>query len=104
MAAELGGELVTRAEGTYCLVKKFYPAGTVLGQAQLEEVDPDIHFSRSAFTVHEETGKVAVSDLLFFDIETTGLGGAGTVAFLIGNTCCRIIPTRQPCSNRSLRN
>jgi len=84
MAGELGGELVTRAEGTYCVVKKFYPEGTVLGQARLKEVDPDICFSRSAFTAHEETGAVAVSDLLFFDIETTGLGGTGTVAFLIG--------------------
>ncbi|MBN1213541.1 MAG: ribonuclease H-like domain-containing protein [candidate division Zixibacteria bacterium] len=84
MATELGGELVNRPEGTYCLVKKFFPEGTVLGQAQLEEVDPDISFSCSAFSALEESGEVTVADLLFFDIETTGLGGAGTVAFLIG--------------------
>ena len=77
LAEELGGELVTRAEGTYCLVKKFYPEGTVLGDVRLEAAGQELDFSRSAFTVREETGEVAVSELLFFDIETTGLGGTG---------------------------
>jgi uncharacterized protein YprB with RNaseH-like and TPR domain len=90
MAEELGGKLVTRPEGTYCLLKKFYPEGTVLGDVRLGAAEQDSDFSRSAFTVHEETGEVAVSELLFFDIETTGLGGAGTVAFLVG--CGSTVP------------
>jgi hypothetical protein len=50
----------------------------------METVSNDRKFPLSAFTPNEESDSVTSSSILFLDTETTGLGGAGTVPFLVG--------------------
>lgn len=84
LASELGGHLVTRQEGTCCVVKTLFPAGSSLGEVYLEDEVPEAVVTGSAFSNREIDGETTLSSMLFFDIETTGLGGTGTVAFLVG--------------------
>ncbi|MFZ5981009.1 MAG: ribonuclease H-like domain-containing protein [Candidatus Zixiibacteriota bacterium] len=90
LAETLGGELITRSEGTYCLVRTVYESGTRLGRFIFEKPDYSSRLPLSAFNVEEAEGEAFREELLFFDIETTGLGGSGAVAFLIG--CGSVVP------------
>jgi len=90
LAETLGAELVTRDEGTYCLVRTLYETGSRLGRFVLEKPAFAVHLPLSAFNAMETEGEVSLEELLFFDIETTGLGGTGAVAFLIG--CGSVVP------------
>jgi uncharacterized protein YprB with RNaseH-like and TPR domain len=84
LADELAGELISGGSGTYCLITTQWPTDHRHGDWLLGDLLelPDIPFS--AYTAHEEPGSVDAGRLLFIDTETTGLGGAGTVAFLVG--------------------
>ena len=84
LAEALEGELVDRNSGAYCLVRTLYPWNEPFGSVTLERLDGAVTISRSAFSAHDCDGCVPVQSLLFFDTETTGLGGSGAVAFLIG--------------------
>jgi uncharacterized protein len=84
MADTLGGELIAAEEGAYCLVRTQYPFGHRFGHVDLTEQSPTAAVSQSAFTLQEIDRRHELSRLLFFDTETTGLGGSGAVAFLIG--------------------
>lgn len=84
MARVLGGELITGEAGAYCLVRTVYPYGYRLGDIKLESPEPSVTVSHSAFSAQETEGATHPERLLFFDTETTGLGGSGAVAFLIG--------------------
>ncbi|MBD3404313.1 hypothetical protein GF420_15595 [candidate division GN15 bacterium] len=84
LADTLGGELIDRDSGAYCLVRTLYPWGEPFGSVVLERPDNNAVISRSAFSSHDCDGCAPVPSLLCFDTETTGLGGSGAVAFLIG--------------------
>jgi len=84
LAERLGGELVTNYTGVYCLVNTHYTRRYRHGQAGQATAPAPDSLDRSAFTVQEQPGRVATSSLLFIDTETTGLGGVGAVAFLVG--------------------
>lgn len=78
------GELVRDVSGTYCLIRTLYPFGHFFGREELGETDGSRSFPRAAFSAGHEHGEVPGSSMLFLDTETTGLGGAGVVPFLVG--------------------
>lgn len=82
LAAALGGQLVHRAEGSYCLVRTVYPWGHRHGTFELRPGQERLPLG--AFTVDDQPGELDLGRLLFVDTETTGLGGTGSVAFLVG--------------------
>ena len=83
LANDLNGELVTNHAGTYCLVTTLFPFDFQFGSVKLSPVENDI-LSLSAFSAGDTDRKVDGRSVVFFDTETTGLGGSGAVAFLIG--------------------
>ncbi len=84
MALSLGGEIRSNFAGAYCLTRTVYPADYRYGQLRLGEVSRSAAWPLSAFTLLDEPGTVDLSSLLFLDTETTGLGGVGVMAFLVG--------------------
>ena len=84
LAEAMRGQLVRDEAGSYCLVKTLYPFGHFFGREELEETDGSRTYPRAAFSAGHEHGTVAGTSMLFLDTETTGLGGAGVVPFLIG--------------------
>ena len=84
LAHTLGGELIAKHAGAYCMVRTFYPGTYRHGRLMLPTEQLERSLTRSAFAMKELPGCVKVSSLLFVDTETTGLGGSGTVAFLVG--------------------
>lgn len=84
LARALGGELITNYAGAYCMVRTFYSGSYRHGRLALPTAQLERSLTRSAFAMKELPGSVKVSSLLFVDTETTGLGGSGAVAFLVG--------------------
>ena len=84
MALSLGGEIRANFAGAYCLTRTLYPADYRYGRLLLGEINRSRAWPLSAFTVLDEPGTVDLSSLLFLDTETTGLGGVGVMAFLVG--------------------
>jgi uncharacterized protein YprB with RNaseH-like and TPR domain len=84
MADELGGELIAAHGGSFCCIRRCYPFGFSFGDTVLRRPDQSRRIPLASFSVTEDEGEAAPESLLFFDIETTGLGGTGTVPFLIG--------------------
>ncbi len=84
MARELGGELVEHAAGRFVLVKRFFPTDYRHGQVKLDETLNATILPHSSFTALERDGDIDVRQIVYFDTETTGLGGVGIVPFLIG--------------------
>ena len=91
MAAALGGELRRNHAGVFCLVETDYPPDYRHGSQALAQVLECPDLPRSAFSALDEPGRVSRDALLFLDTETTGLGGSGTVAFLIA---CGVLSAR----------
>ncbi|MDH4156073.1 MAG: ribonuclease H-like domain-containing protein [candidate division Zixibacteria bacterium] len=91
LAEELGGRILTNFAGSFCVVRKTYPFTYVHGDTALADVAGESSWPMSAFSVEEISATVSPSGLLFVDTETTGLGGAGAVAFLIG--CGLVVST-----------
>jgi hypothetical protein len=83
LGKRLNGELVRREEGTYCLIRTLFPFGFGFGDCRLAHRSVET-IDLSAFSVQQREDTAALSAMLFFDTETTGLGGSGAVAFLIG--------------------
>jgi len=84
MAKAVDGRIVSGRAGSFCLVKTHYSRYHSHGHLTLGDIPGDGPFPVSAFTRKDEPGYVEPASLLFIDAETTGLGGAGTVAFLVG--------------------
>jgi uncharacterized protein len=84
LADRIGGNLVENESGTFVTVSRMYPFGCQYGDMRLEESFVDSCIPLSAFLVKDAGREVNPSQLLFIDTETTGLGGAGTVPFLVG--------------------
>jgi uncharacterized protein YprB with RNaseH-like and TPR domain len=81
----LGGEIISRSEGTYLQLTTDFPDTYSHG---LYTVNESLNISTPSlyhFDNVEVNDAIDISRLLFFDMETTGLsGGSGTVPFLIG--------------------
>jgi uncharacterized protein YprB with RNaseH-like and TPR domain len=84
LAEGTGGSLSANDFGSYCLITTHYPVGFRYGDMQFESAESFRSIPMSAFTAEESDVTARLGDLLFFDIETTGLGGAGIVPFLVG--------------------
>lgn len=82
LAQSLGADLIADPAGLYCLVTKVYPFGSGFGQANVPE--PGKPLPLSSFEVNHSDEHINLSAAVFFDTETTGLGGVGAVPFLIG--------------------
>jgi len=67
----------------YCLVETRYPEDHAHGTFIFDRAE-SANVPLAAFTAMEESGRIDPRLMLFVDIETTGLGGAGTVPFLVG--------------------
>jgi uncharacterized protein len=72
----------------YLVIDRQYPAAHCLGHVAVADSlpGPDGLWPRARLLMSGDTGTVAMPGrLMFFDLETTGLGGgAGTYAFLVG--------------------
>lgn len=84
MAEALLAPLQMQRSGTFCLKRTHYGFGYCHGQVELKTPDKQACLPLTAFAAQDTPGEVALADLVFFDTETTGLGGAGVVPFLIG--------------------
>ena len=84
MANRLGGEIVNNFAGSYCLVKTLYDFSYIHGDTKLNDISKDKEYPLSAFSSKNESDYINSLRLRFFDTETTGLGGTGTVPFLNG--------------------
>jgi len=84
MAEAVNGKLIDGPAGCYCLVKTHYPYGYEFGDSILGRGKRSERLPLSAFKVEDSQDSLAPDSLLFLDTETTGLGGAGTVPFLVG--------------------
>ncbi len=84
LSGAVGAEVAIRQAGAYCLSKTLYPFDYKHGDFVLSDFAGGDNLPLSAFTALEEDGELDFSKMLFLDTETTGLGGAGAVAFLIG--------------------
>lgn len=83
-AEGLNGNLVSNFAGTFCLVRTLYPWNYTHGRVALDELRDEPDWLAHAFTPRDTPGTIPAADILCFDTETTGLGGAGAVAFLVG--------------------
>lgn len=90
MAEAMGGSLIETPSGVFCCVTRLYPHGHPFGDSVLEPAEVSTTVPMASFAAEEREGGAALEDLVFFDLETTGLGGAGAVAFLAG--CGSITP------------
>ncbi len=84
LAKGLDGDIISNHAGSYCLVRRRYPPEYVHGRVPLQAVRNSRNLPASAFTPENDPDHLPVRRMLFFDTETTGLGGAGAVAFLVG--------------------
>ncbi len=84
LADTLGGELVSGSAGCYCRIRTLYPAGHTHGLNAFNADEASKSFPAAAFSPLETELHLPASSMIFLDTETTGLGGTGAVAFLIG--------------------
>ncbi|HSM58500.1 MAG TPA: ribonuclease H-like domain-containing protein [Candidatus Sulfomarinibacteraceae bacterium] len=79
-----GLELAETAEGACYVLDKVYPLDHRHGTARLHELLELATEAVACFCQDERLGEAHFRDYLFLDTETTGLGGAGTLAFMVG--------------------
>jgi uncharacterized protein len=87
----LGGRLVERPEGAVVVIDRHYAVDRAHGRTRVADVIETLRAGSDALGVLQRAYGTAPSQavdrqqLMFLDIETTGLaGGAGTQAFLVG--------------------
>lgn len=79
-----GGRIEETADGACFVVDRVYPLHHPHGQDQLSdllELNPAL---ARAFVADERIVNLNFQDFLFLDTETTGLAGAGVMAFMVG--------------------
>lgn len=84
IAAHTDGELLSNEAGTFCRITTEYSGGYRFGDCVLDVENISADVPLSCYTAGIVEGTVSLSELLFFDLETTGLGGSGVVPFLVG--------------------
>ncbi|MCP4416359.1 MAG: hypothetical protein GY805_07040 [Chloroflexi bacterium] len=79
-----GGQLVSTADGDCFVLDQVYNLAYQHGDDRLADL---LHFSPAAtlpFVQDDRLAQLDFRDFLFLDTETTGLAGAGTLAFMVG--------------------
>ena len=84
LAECLKGELCVQSNGSYVKIVSDFDETYAHGKAMIIDLKLLTPFKRDHFYESNEPELLDAENLLFFDMETTGLGGSGTVAFLIG--------------------
>jgi uncharacterized protein YprB with RNaseH-like and TPR domain len=79
-----GGHLVNTDHGACFVLDKVYPANYKHGQDQLADLLPLSLETAATFCQDQRLAALRHQDFLFLDTETTGLMGAGTIAFMVG--------------------
>lgn len=79
-----GSQVVETAVGSCLVVDRVYPPGYQHGTNRLEEALALPLATAVPFVADPRLAECQMRHLLFLDTETTGLAGAGTVAFMIG--------------------
>jgi len=80
----LNGEICQRPEGTYIRITSDFDPSYAHGDMTIAELNSGAAFKPVNYSNRGEDCPIERERLLFIDTETTGLGGSGTVAFLIG--------------------
>jgi uncharacterized protein YprB with RNaseH-like and TPR domain len=80
----LGGQICELSAGTFLELAANFDAGYRHGEFSLGDVIESGNPKTAHFYKNGDHDTIDVRKLLFFDMETTGLGGSGTVPFLIG--------------------
>lgn len=84
LAESLNGDLLEYSNGSFVRVTTDFEENYFHGKYMLPERDTLPEFRQRYFDNADERIVLDPEKFLFFDTETTGLGGSGTVAFLIG--------------------
>ncbi|MBD3258407.1 hypothetical protein GF377_08230 [candidate division GN15 bacterium] len=84
LAEALDAELVHDPAGSYCVVTRTYPFDFSFGDVRLPELEPGTQWPVASFETRNAAGVLSPFTAVFFDTETTGLGGVGAVPFLVG--------------------
>lgn len=79
-----GGKLVETADGECFVLDQVYPLSYQHGNGRLADLLTFSPQQASLITRDERFADLAFRDFLFVDTETTGLAGAGTLAFMVG--------------------
>lgn len=79
-----GGRLLESETGACFVVDHVYPAGHVHGDERLASLLEFEPASAATFAHEPRLAGLEFRDFLFLDTETTGLAGAGTLAFMVG--------------------
>ncbi len=80
----LEGELVKQFNGSFIKITTDFDRYYSHGKFLLDDLPLDYIFNKEHFHNCDKPKNLPPKELLFFDMETTGLGGAGTIPFLIG--------------------
>ncbi len=84
LAEALDGELCAESNGTYLTIVSDFSDTYAHGRAMIMDLEILTPFRKRYFYRNADDTSLNARNLLFFDMETTGLGGSGTVPFLIG--------------------
>jgi uncharacterized protein YprB with RNaseH-like and TPR domain len=79
-----GGQVVQTTLGGCFVLDHVYPLTHQHGAARLKDLLKAPLAASAQFSQDERLSGLAPQDLLFLDTETTGLAGAGTIAFMVG--------------------
>ncbi len=79
-----GGRLVQAAGGACFVVERVYPAHYRHGQDSLADLLALAPDEGARYAIDPRLAGVSFRDFLFLDTETTGLAGAGALAFMVG--------------------
>jgi uncharacterized protein YprB with RNaseH-like and TPR domain len=91
LAEAVAGEIITDPAGCYIRSTTLFPFGYEFGYQRLPVVESGATVAAASYSALECHGEVPLTNLLFIDTETTGLGGAGAVPFLVG---CGVVTDR----------
>lgn len=80
----LNGVIIRRDEGNFIKIVTDFDESYVHGSCAFYEMDRSLEYSGHHYSDTAPDELVDKGNLLFIDTETTGLGGTGTVAFLVG--------------------
>jgi uncharacterized protein YprB with RNaseH-like and TPR domain/Flp pilus assembly protein TadD len=79
-----GGKLVQNSHGACFVLDSVYPLTAPHGNGRLDDMSPASLATAATFCQDERLFTMRPDNFLFLDTETTGLGGAGTLAFMVG--------------------
>ncbi len=80
----LGGEICDRPEGSFLKIASNFNSEYRHGNLTINQLAEFAPYRNVHFEQFGDQKPIDLDKLLFFDMETTGLGGSGTVPFLIG--------------------